>query len=102
MDAWVGPGMIDAILVLVAVEAIAVRHWLARHGAAHRTSVALAVLASGAGLLLAARAALAGDHGLVALALLASGVAHAVSLWLGAREAIDASRAGASTEAVRA
>jgi len=73
------PRVIDAILLLVVLEALVV----VRQG---RLGI-LPTLLSGAALLLAVRAALAGwGEEAIALALLVAGVAHAIDLWLRWRE----------------
>lgn len=77
--------LVDAILALVAMEAVALI-WLRRARRRGPTAnQALSFLGSGAALLLALRAALSGWPAWVALAaLLAAGVAHVVHLLLDA------------------
>lgn len=76
------PGWIDAILVGVAIELGALSMMLARASAARWIGPLLLYLASGAFLLIALRVALAGsDPAWIALALLASLLAHGASLW---------------------
>ena len=83
--------LVDAILALVAIEAVALV-WLRGVRARGPTiGQALTFLGSGAALLLALRAALSGWPPWVALAaLLAGGVAHVVHLLLDARRAAGA------------
>ncbi|MDJ0852109.1 MAG: hypothetical protein QNK04_27385 [Myxococcota bacterium] len=76
------PAWIDAILVLVVLEFVAVGAWLA-HASAGRLVLPFSLfLASGAALLLALRAALArAEAPWIALALLAALVCHLLTLW---------------------
>ncbi len=92
----VTPGTLDLILALVALEAVGLAGLLALRGAMRLVAPALLHLAAGGLLLLAVRAALA-DPGspVVALALLASLLAHAASLVVSAR-ALATGRAGAT------
>jgi len=78
---WITPVWIDAILVLVLLELAASAAWLARRGALVLIAPLSLYLASGAALLLALRAALAGAASAwIAAALLASGVVHVLAL----------------------
>jgi hypothetical protein len=82
MSSWITPGMIDAIVAGVALEFAGLGALLLHARAPHLLGVLFLYLASGACLLLALRASLA-DAGMhwIALALLASLIAHAASLW---------------------
>jgi hypothetical protein len=80
--------LVDAILALVAVEALALLWWRRARGRGPPVVQSLAFLGSGAALLLALRAALGGWPAWVALgALLLAGVAHVVHLGLDGRRA---------------
>ena len=85
-----GTTLVDAILALVAAEAVvlvALRAWRARGPTVAQT---LSFLGAGAALLVAVRAALAGWPAWAALAaLLVGGVAHATHVVLDARAAPD-------------
>lgn len=75
--------IIDGILVLVALEAVALLVWRARTGRGPAPVPLLCNLASGAALMLALRAALTGaEWPLVAACLFGSLVAHATELGL--------------------
>jgi hypothetical protein len=77
------PGLIDAILVVVALEAVFLGGFLVHASAPHLIPPLCLYLASGASILLALRAALsaAAPHW-IELSLLASLVTHAASLWV--------------------
>ena len=76
-----GGGIVDALLVLLAVEAVALGWWWRRTGRGVAPRAFLPFLAAGAGLLLAMRTALAGGWwGWVGLWLALAGIAHAVDL----------------------
>ncbi len=72
--------IVDAVLVLVAVEAVVLTLWFRRDGS---PLPLLCNLASGAALMLALRAALTGaDWTVVALCLAAAGLAHGTEMTL--------------------
>ena len=78
--------LVDALLALVALEAVALTWLRVARGRGPRVAQALTFLAAGAGLLLAVRAALAGWPAWVALAALAgAGMAHVAHLVVDAR-----------------
>lgn len=71
--------LVDAILVLIAVEAAILWRWSGRRSTRARPAIML-VLASGACLLLAVRAALAGSGSALLAALTCAGIVHVA--WL--------------------
>lgn len=78
--------VVDAILLLVLLEAAALAAWRTRTGRGPSVAHAWSFLGAGAALLLALRAALAGWPAWTALlALAVAGVAHAAHLALDAR-----------------
>ena len=84
MDALFASGrIIDAILVLVALEAVALLLLRRRRGRGPAPASLLANLAAGAALMLALRTALTGaGWPLTALCLLGALAAHAAEMWL--------------------
>jgi hypothetical protein len=82
-QAFASGRVIDAVLVAVVVQALALALWARRTGRGVPPASLLATLAAGAFLLLALRTALAGEWwGWTGLALLAALVAHVVDLRL--------------------
>ncbi|WP_158045497.1 hypothetical protein [Skermanella pratensis] len=80
-ELFAGGRIIDAILVLVAIEAAALTAWLGRRGRARLARALLPNLASGACLMLALRTALVdGWWGWIALSLAGSLAAHVLDL----------------------
>ncbi|MFC6389785.1 hypothetical protein [Methylorubrum zatmanii] len=91
-DLFASGRIVDAILVLVLIETLALLGWRARFGGAG-TAALLCTLASGAALMLSLRAALTGaDWSVVALWLTVSLVAHLGDLVLRFRRSGAASR----------
>lgn len=78
-----GSGFVDAVLVLVVVEAIVLVAWRVRTGAGIAPASLVATLAAGAFLLVALRGALTGaGPAWIAASLLAAGMAHCIDLAL--------------------
>lgn len=83
MAALISGGLVDAILVLVALEGVVLAALLRRSGRAAALPGLLATLLSGAALLLALRAALIGAGAVWIGAWLAAALAaHLLDLWL--------------------
>ncbi|MEO1253215.1 MAG: hypothetical protein AAFW81_12820 [Pseudomonadota bacterium] len=80
------PRLIDFILAGIVLEAVAIAYLLSKTRALELMAPALAFLASGALLMLALRAALAGAPGAIPAFLLGSFAAHVAALiWAGKR-----------------
>ncbi len=82
MGEWIASGrLVDAILAIVVLEAVALLAWRARRGAGPSPGAIVANLAAGASLLVALRLALGGaPWPWIAAALAAAGLAHAWDL----------------------